>query len=283
MKIKSILAKGYFNKLIWYVLMTIFALIFSMPLIWLFLTAFKTPQQTVAFPPEWIPNPWTFRSFVEGFADGSFGKQICNSIIVTLLCLIGTLVSSSLVGFGFSRLQARFKNFLFIVLLGTMMIPSTVTLIPTYVLYSKLGLINTYVPLVIPSFLGVGAFSIFLAKQFFDTLPKELDEASMIDGCSWFKTFALIYIPNSKPLLIVISIFSFVGTWNDFFSPMIFLLDPDKYTLAVGLAMFRNQYGGASDIGPLMAMSLVSILPVFILFFIAQKYFVQGIATTGLK
>lgn len=272
-----------FRSFLWYLGMAVVAVIFCLPMIWMFFTAFKAPQQTVAFPPEWIPDPWTMQNFVEGFQVGQFGRYFLNSAVVSLLVVIGTVCSSSLVAFGFARLRARGKGILFVIVLGTMMIPSNVTLIPVYYIYSRIGWVNTILPLTVPAFLGGGAFSIFLLKQFFETLPKELAESAMIDGCSWIKIFLRIFIPNAKPALIVVIIFAFVNTWNDFFNPMIFLNDPDKFTIAIGLAAFKNQYGGAVDMGPLMAMSLISVLPILILFVGAQKYFVQGIATTGIK
>ena len=242
-----------------------------------------TPGQTIAYHPQWIPNPITLRSFIEGVEGSVFGTFFENSTLVTALCIIGTLLSSSLVAFGFARLTAKLKNLWFVLLLSTMMIPGTVTLIPIYSLYSKIGWINTILPLVVPSFLGVNVFYIFLLRQIFVSIPKELAESAMIDGCSWLKIFYKIFLPNAKPALIVVAIFTFVSTWNDFFGPMIFLIDPNKYTLAVGLNSYKQQYSGVMDMGPLMAMSLLTVLPILILFLVAQKYFVQGIATTGLK
>lgn len=271
------------DNAVWYIVLGLIGLLFALPFIWMFSTSFKTATQTVAYPPEFIPNPWTLRSFYEGFEGGPFVTYFKNSFAITFLCIFGTLFSGSVVGFGFARLNAPGKNFWFILLLGTMMIPGTVTLIPVYVLYSKIGWINTIYPLVVPSFLGASAFNIFLLRQFFSSIPKELEESAAMDGCSIFKTFYLIFIPNAKPALLVVTIFTFVGTWNDFFGPMIFLIDGDKYTLAIGLNFFKSQYGGAMDMGPIMAMSLLSVAPIILLFLFAQKYFIQGITTTGLK
>lgn len=271
------------SKIICQIFLCLLGAFFILPFVWMISTAFKTPQQTIAYPPQWIPNPATFRSFIDGYGNGIFGVFFKNSVIITTLCIIGTVLSSSLVAFGFARLNSKLKNFWFVLLLSTMMIPGTVTLIPIYTLYSKIGWINTILPLVVPSFLGVNAFYIFLLRQFFVGIPKELAESAMIDGCSWFKIFYKIFLPNAKPALIVVTLFTFVSTWNDFFGPMIFLIDPNKYTLAVGLNSFKQQYSGAMDMGPLMAMSVLTILPILILFLAAQKYFVQGITTTGLK
>jgi ABC-type glycerol-3-phosphate transport system permease component len=267
----------------WYMFLTLAAAVFLLPFVWMISTAFKTPEQTMSFPPVFIPDPWTLRSFVEGLQRGLFGLYFRNSLVVTSLCVLGAAASSSIAGFGFARLDARLKNFWFVVLLGTMMIPATVTLIPVYVLYARIGWINTILPLVVPSFLGTHAFNIFLMRQFFLGIPKEIEESALIDGCPWWTIFYRIFLPNARPALLVIGLFTFSRTWNDFFAPLIFLIDPQKYTVAVGLSFLKNPYGGATDWGPLMAMGLLSVAPVLILYVAAQRYFVQGIVTTGLK
>jgi multiple sugar transport system permease protein len=282
-KKNSLTGSSVVSALIRYLLLSLLAVVFVLPFIWMISTALKTPEQTVSYPPEFIPHPFTLRGFAEGFEGGQFGTYIKNSLIITVSCIIGNIISSALVGYGFARLYSKLKNVFFILLLGTMMIPSNVTLIPVYSMYSKLGWINTYIPLILPSFLGGSAIFIFLMRQFFIGIPKELEDAAKIDGCSRTGILFKIFVPISLPVFMIVAIFSFVSTWNDFFGPMIFLNDPDKFTLAVGLNFFKNQYGGAMDMGPLMAMSLISILPVLLLFLIAQKYFVQGIATTGIK
>lgn len=267
----------------WYLVLAVAGLIFVLPFLWMFSTAFKTAEQTASYPPVFVPRPWTLRSFVEGLGRGPFPLYFRNSAIVTVLSVVGAAASSSIVGFGFARLHTRLKNFWFLLLLGTMMIPSTVTLIPVYVLYSRIGWINTMLPLVVPSFLGTYAFYIFLMRQFFLGIPKELEESAFIDGCTWWTIFARIFLPNARPALLVIVLFNFSRTWNDFFAPLIFLIDPKKYTVAVGLSFLKNPYGGATDWGPLMAMGLLSVVPILALFVASQRYFVQGIATTGLK
>lgn len=271
------------SVVLWWILMSACSVLFLLPFVWMALTAFKTAPQTVAYPIEWIPNPWTIRAFVEGLQTGGFEYFFFNSAFITVMCIIGTVASGALVAFGFARLNARSKNFLFTVLLATMMIPGTVTLIPMFVLYSKLKWVDTFIPLILPAFLGGGAFNIFLLRQFFASIPKELAESAMLDGCSWFRIFWNIYLPNAKPSLLVVTMFTFVGTWNDYFSPMIYLVNPKKFTIAIGLATFKNQYGGAQDIGPMMAMSLLTVLPVLLLYLLCQKYFVEGVVTSGMK
>lgn len=275
--------KALFFRLLWYIIMILVSLVFCFPVLYLIFTGFKTPQETVAFPPTLIPKKWTLSAYEEGLSSGIFSKYLLNSIFVSGMVVIGTVSSAALVGFGFARLRSRMKNFLFMLVLATMMIPSSVTLIPVYSIYSKIGWIDTYLPLIVPAFTGGGAFSIFLIKQFFEAIPSELVESSKIDGAGWFTIFWKMFLPNSKPVLLVVIIFAFVNSWNDFFAPLIFLINPEKFTVAIGLNTFRNSYGAAMDIAPLMAMATLSVLPILLLFVFAQKYFVQGITTTGLK
>lgn len=275
--------KALFFRLLWYIIMILVSLVFCFPVLYLIFTGFKTPQETVAFPPTLIPKKWTLSAYEEGLSSGIFSKYLLNSIFVSGMVVIGTVSSVALVGFGFARLRSRMKNFLFMLVLATMMIPSSVTLIPVYSIYSKIGWIDTYLPLIVPAFTGGGAFSIFLIKQFFEAIPNELVESSKIDGAGWFTIFWKMFLPNSKPVLLVVIIFAFVNSWNDFFAPLIFLINPEKFTVAIGLNTFRNSYGAAMDIAPLMAMATLSVLPILLLFVFAQKYFVQGITTTGLK
>lgn len=275
--------KALFFRLLWYIIMILVSLVFCFPALYLIFTGFKTPQETVAFPPTLIPKKWTLSAYEEGLSSGIFSKYLLNSIFVSGMVVIGTVSSAALVGFGFARLRSRMKNFLFMLVLATMMIPSSVTLIPVYSIYSKIGWIDTYLPLIVPAFTGGGAFSIFLIKQFFEAIPNELVESSKIDGAGWFTIFWKMFLPNSKPVLLVVIIFAFVNSWNDFFAPLIFLINPEKFTVAIGLNTFRNSYGAAMDIAPLMAMATLSVLPILLLFVFAQKYFVQGITTTGLK
>lgn len=275
--------KALFFRLLWYIIMILVSLVFCFPVLYLIFTGFKTPQETVAFPPTLIPKKWTLSAYEEGLSSGIFSKYLLNSIFVSGMVVIGTVSSAALVGFGFARLRSRMKNFLFMLVLATMMIPSSVTLIPVYSIYSKIGWIDTYLPLIVPAFTGGGAFSIFLIKQFFEAIPNELVESSKIDGAGWFTIFWKMFLPNSKPVLFVVIIFAFVNSWNDFFAPLIFLINPEKFTVAIGLNTFRNSYGAAMDIAPLMAMATLSVLPILLLFVFAQKYFVQGITTTGLK
>ena len=272
-----------FSKLTGQILLCLLAVFFIVPIYWLIVSAFKTPEQLGMYPPEWWPSPWTIRSFKKGLSSGLFLNFFKNTTIITFLCIVGSVASSSLVAYGFARIRSSHKKIWFSILLSTMMIPSTVTLIPVFAIYSNIGWVDTYLPLVVPAFLGGGAFNIFLLRQFFNSIPKELGEAATLDGCTSFGVFRRVYLPNTKPALIVVSIFMFVNTWNDYFSPMIFLTNPKNFTLSIGIVAYRSQYGGTSDYGPLMAMALLSVLPVLVIYLFFQRYFIQGIVTTGIK
>lgn len=201
--------------------------------------------------------------------------------MITFLATLGGVFSSALVAFGFARLSFPGRKVLFILVLSTMLIPQQVTMIPTFILFSRMGWVGTYLPLIVPAWLGGGAYSIFLLRQFFMNIPMELDEAAKIDGCSNFKIFWYILIPLSVPALITVGIFSVVWNWNDFLNPMIYLKDSHDFTLAIGLTQFSSLYGSQTHL--LMAASTLVLLPILLLFFIGQKYFIQGVATTGLK
>ena len=270
------------SSIVLFVFLCLLGLLFLLPYFWMFVTSLKTNNQIARFW-EVLPRPVTMRSFFEGFALAPFGLYIFNTMEIGLLCVLGSLVSCSLTGFGFAKFHSKWKNPLFMVLLATMMVPQTVLLIPSYMLYSKLGWVNTIIPLTLPAFFGNSAFNIFLLRQFFSSLPNDLSEAALIDGCSWPKIFGLIYIPNSIPALLVVTINQLVFVWNDYLNPLVYLGKPSKYTLALGLNMFKGQHGGAIDPGPLMAMAVISMLPLLILYISFQKYFVEGIATTGIK
>ena len=259
-----------------------FAFLFLLPILWMFCTSLKSSGQIAEYK-QLFPNPATVRSYIEGFAGGQFGLYIRNTVFIGVMCVIGTVSSCSLVAFGFAKFKAKGKNFLFMVLLATMMVPQTVTLIPSYMLYSKLGWVNTFIPLILPAFFATSAFNVFLLRQFFAGLPNELAEAGRIDGCSWFGSFMRIYIPNTKPALLVVTINQLVYVWNDYMAPLIYLGKPDKFTVALGLNMFKAQYGGAMDVGPLMAMACLTVAPLLVLYVCFQKYFVEGIATSGIK
>jgi multiple sugar transport system permease protein len=221
-----------------------------------------------------------FSNYTRGLVFIPFFKQLRNTLVICLLCVIGSVLSCSLVAYGLSRIDWKGRDYLFILVLSTMMLPPQVTMIPIFSIFVKLGWIDTFLPLVVPSFLG-NAFFIFLLRQFFLTIPKDLSEAATLDGCSEFITYLRVILPLSKPALAMVGLWAFMGSWNDFMGPLIYLMDESRYTLSLGLQMFLNQYG--SEYGMLMAVSTVVTVPIIILFFFTQRTFIQGITLTGMK
>jgi ABC-type glycerol-3-phosphate transport system permease component len=269
------------RAVVWLVLLCGAAL-FLFPFFWTVTTALKTYEQANAYPPVWIPRPLQWSNFAEAWTilPQPFHVFVLNTYLITVLSTLGTVLSSSLVAYGFARLHFRGRNVLFLVMLSTMMLPSQVTMIPVFVMWNKLHLVDTFAPLILPSWFA-SAFSVFLLRQFFMTLPRELDEAAMIDGCSHFGIWLRIIMPLSRPALTTIVILSFLDGWNDFMGPLIYLNSLQKYTVSIALNMFQDQFYTRLDL--MMAASLIHIVPVIIIFFAAQKYFIKGIAMTGLK
>ncbi len=278
----SLSRRKVINASIVYIILTISALIFFFPFFWMLSTAFKSPAQIFAIPMRWLPNPIHWQNFPIMWELISFQTPLLNSIIITGGSLLGILISGPLVAFGFARLDFKGKDFLFIVLLGTIMLPRQITIIPLYIIYRHLNWIDTFKPFIIPAFFGGGAFNIFLLRQFFMTIPFELEDSARIDGCSTLGIFWRIFIPLSKPVLAAVGIFSFVGVWNDYFRPLIFLSSAEKIPLTVALALFKDVQGGL-EYNMVMAAALVATVPCIVIFLAAQKYFVEGIALTGIK
>jgi ABC-type glycerol-3-phosphate transport system permease component len=268
-------------KVIVYVLLVISSIIILIPIFWMLSTALKEDSEVYLFPPEWIPKRIYPNNFIRALTFLPFGRYFINTSVITFLSVIGQLISSSLVAFGFARLKARGKGLLFMLVLSTMMIPSQITMIPIFVLFKLLNWVDSFKPLIIPNFFG-GAFFIFLLRQFYMTIPIELDDAAKIDGCSYFGIYTRIILPLTKPALATVAIFTFMWNWNDFMGPLIYLNSREKLTLSLALSRFTGMYGMTAW-NLLMAASIVVALPCFILFFFAQKYFIQGIVITGLK
>lgn len=265
-----------------YVPLLIAGFFFVLPFVWMLTGAFKTPEEIAAYPPSVLPERWTFENFSGATAGVSLWRYVGNSTLVAVLSTVGALISSSLAGFAFARLRAPGGRVWFGVMLSTMMLPPFITLIPSYAIYQELGWLDSYLPLTVPQYLGVGcAFYIFLLRQFFLGIPSELFEAARLDGASRFRQYWQIALPLAKPALITVTLFQFVASWNDFFGPLIFLTDSSKFTLPVGIRFFQGLY--STDYGTLMAASTVGVFPVLLLFLLAQRFFVQGIATTGGK
>ena len=254
---------------------------FVIPFVWMLSTSLKTPQAVFRFPPEWIPNPVVWRNYVNALTMVPFGVYSRNTAIITAASLAGQILSASVVAYGFARLRFPGRDVLFILLLATMMLPWQVTMVPLFVVFKNLHWLNTYLPLVLPKWLGGDPFFIFLLRQFFLTLPQELDEAAKIDGCGPFRIYWQILLPLAVPGLTAVAIFSFLWNWNDFLWPLIILNDRMKWTIALGLSGFRDEY--STNWSHLMAASAVATLPCLLVFFFFQRYFIEGIVMTGTK
>jgi len=267
--------------LVIYPLLLAGAVLMLLPLLWLLSSSFKERGSIFIFPPQWIPNPVRFQNYPDVFRAIPFAHFLLNTVFVTGMAMVGQIASASLVAFGFARLRFPGRDILFLVLLATIMIPYHVTLIPTFVLFQKLGWLDTYAPLIVPYWFGGGAFFIFLLRQFYMRLPLDLDDAARNDGAGPFAIYWRIILPQSKPALGVVAIFSFLGHWNDFFGPLIYLNSTEKYTLALGINLFRGLH--QTDWNLLMAASVMISLPCILLFAMAQRYFIQGIVFSGVK
>lgn len=254
--------------------------IFMIPLLWMLTTALKPLPDIFKMPPVWLPNPPQWQQMWEPWIQRSFTLYFGNTLEIALLSVIGTTLSSSLVAYAFARLRWPGRDLFFLLTLSAMMLPIQVRLIPLFLIFKQLGWINTHLPLIVPHFFG-GAFEIFLLRQNFRGLPRDLDDSAKIDGASYFRIYWNILLPLVKPALAAVGIFTFMNQWNAFLTPLIYLSERKKYVLAIGLAVMRDEF--QVDWSDLMAISfLVTLLPL-VVFFVAQKYFIQGVTMTGLK
>ncbi|WP_288430893.1 carbohydrate ABC transporter permease [uncultured Agrobacterium sp.] len=253
------------------------------PILWMISGSFR-PQDELFGSSSLIPSAFDFGGYVRGWTglQVSFGKFFWNSFFIAILATIGNVVGCSLAAFAFARLRFGGRNFWFALMLGTLMLPYHVVLIPQYILFLEMGWVNTSLPLIVPKYLATDAFFIFLMVQFFRGIPRELDEAAVMDGCSPFRIYWKIMLPLSMPVLATAAIFSFIWTWDDFFGPLIYLNDINTYTVQLGLRSFVDSTG-SSDWTSLFAMSNLSLVPVFLFFLFFQRLLIEGIATTGMK
>ncbi|MFD0697462.1 carbohydrate ABC transporter permease [Paenibacillus sp. GCM10027628] len=268
------------KKIFIHAVLIFFCILFVAPFFWMVLTAVKIPTETFVFPPIWIPSKIELNNFVYAWTVMPFNTFLKNSLAVTGFGLIGQLISSSLVAYGFARFSFKGRNVLFIILLSTMMIPWDVTAIPLYMEFNMLGWINTLKPLIIPTWFG-SAYFVFLLRQFLMSIPKELEEAATIDGANAFQIYLNIFVPLMVPSLIVVGVFQMMNSWNDYLGPLIFLNDQSKYTLTLGLSQFKGNFG--VDMTSIMATTFLICIPPLIIFFIAQRYILDGLANTGIK
>ena len=266
-----------------YALICLGAFIFTLPFLWMLSTAVTPKEWVGVVPKRWIP-PWLeWSNYVKPWTYFPFATFYRNTLIVTSANVVGVLVSASLVAFGFARIRFWGRDVIFLMTLATMMLPGQVTLIPQFLLWSRLQAVNTYWPLIIPNFLGSAAYDIFLLRQFYMTITTELDDAARIDGCGWFGIYRRILLPMIAPAMGVLAIINFSFNWNDFFGPLIYLNEQQRFTVALGLRMFQAGRTGESRMPEVMAMTIESMIPVLITFFLAQRYFIQGITITGVK
>jgi multiple sugar transport system permease protein len=270
------------RKTVAYAVLIFGALLMVYPLFWMVFSSFK-PDQAIFSNPSALPTTWDIGNYVEGWfaTNPSFTRFYINSFAICLGAVVGNVLSCSLAAYAFARLEFPLKRVLFAVMLLTLMLPAHVLLIPQYVMFVKFGWVNTYLPLIVPKFLATDAFFIFLMVQFIRKIPRELDEASSIDGCNTFATFWHVVLPLLQPAIVTTIIFTFIWTYNDFFSQLIYLTSPESLTVPVGLRTLVDSSGGAY--GQLLAMSVLSLAPTFLVFLFFQRRLVEGISTSGLK
>jgi multiple sugar transport system permease protein len=257
------------------------ALIASVPLYWLVRSSLMTLGEIFIFPPLLWPKIMRWSNYYDAVTVVNFLLYFKNTMTIMIPVLFGTLLTSSMVGYGFARMRFPLKRFWFTLILSSLMLPYAVSMLPTFLLWARLGAINTFYPLTVPIWFGGGAFNIFLLRQFFLTIPRELEDAAIIDGASHFQIFARIMTPLIKPALIVVGLFTFLNVWNDFLNPLIYLNEEKKYTLALGLMQFQGTY--STDWSLLMAGATIVVIPPVIVFIFGQKYFIEGVTMTGLK
>ncbi|TAK26283.1 MAG: carbohydrate ABC transporter permease [Chloroflexota bacterium] len=270
----------YAQRFLVYATLVFLSAIFLVPLFWIVSTSLKEQGQVFVFPPQWLPDPWMWENYPEAMRRAPLWTWLRNTATITVFATAGNVVVSSMVAFGFARLRFPFRDTLFVLLLSTMMLPPIVTLIPRFVMFRELGWIDTFLPFIVPAWFGGGAFNIFLVRQYYLTLPLDLDEAAKIDGASNWLIWWNVIVPLSYPVLIAIGIFSFVHYWNDFLDPLIFLGQESLKTLSLGLRAFINPYDASWHIT--MAASMWLIVPMIAIFFVGQRYFIKGVAMSGI-
>lgn len=276
MRTRAWMEKGFV-----YLVLSAGGLFSLLPLIWLIRSSLMDMGQIFELPPIWIPSPFRFSNFSDALTILPFGRYFINTTVIVIFSMLGVLVTCSISAYSFARMSWRGRDLIFGLLLSSMMLPYAVTLIPTFIGWSKLGLTNTFIPLIAPAWFGGGAFNIFLLRQFYLSIPRDLDEAAYVDGASHGRIFISIIIPLTRPALVVVGLFTFLASWNDFLGPLVYLNSESKYTLALGLQQFKGMY--AAEWHLMMAAATVVLAPAIIVFFIGQRYFIEGITLTGIK
>jgi ABC-type glycerol-3-phosphate transport system permease component len=263
------------------------SLLFMLPFAWTVFSSLKSPSELYMFPPRWLPETPRFYNYVEVFEVAPFGRWLWNTVFVAVLATFGSVFSAALTGYSFARFRYPGRDLIFMLTLSTLMLPSEVTLIPLYLLFNKIKWLDSYLPLIVPSFFGGGAFLIFMMRQFFMTIPMDLDEAARIDGAGYLRIFSQILLPLSGPVLATAAVITFIADWNAFLFPYIILNDKAKFTIGIGIKYFQTIASNIDSMEPrenlLMAASLMMTAPIIVLFFFAQRFFVRGIVMSGIK
>lgn len=263
-----------------YILLILISIAMLFPFFWMVRSAFMTNREIMTTPIQWLPSHYDLENFKKAFERATFGKYFINSAIIVLVNMVGCILSSSFIAFGFSRLRFPGRKLWFALLLSTMMIPQTVLMIPQFLIWQSVGAYNTFIPLTVPCFFG-NAFNVFLVRQFYAGIPKEYDEAALVDGASYFTIYSKILVPMAKPVLCSVGVFTFMSTWNDFMGPLLYLDKENLKTVSLALQNFMGQHN--SEWNLMMALSTVITLPMIVVYFMAQRYFIEGITFSGLK
>lgn len=267
------------RKVLLYVLLIIIGIIMVVPFLWMISTSLKEQYDTVKIPPVWIPNPPRWQNYVDLFTQQPMLQFMLNTIKIVFFVVLGQLFFSSLAAYSFARIKFKGRTVMFFFYIATLMVPGQVTMIPTYLMFAKVGLVDNHIVLILPTFFS--AFGVFLLRQFFMSLPKELEEAAEIDGCNPFTTYYRIMLPLIVPAMLTLGVFTLMNTWNDYMGPLIYLTTPEKYTMTLGIAYFKGVYTTQWNL--VMAGSVLSVIPILVAYLCAQKYFVEGIAFSGVK
>lgn len=272
----------YIKRTLFYLLIGVLSFVCVIPLYWMVRSSFmKNTDIYVMDPFIFWPKKMLWSNYINAWNSAPFTRYALNTVMIVAANIFGTLLTSSMAAYAFSRVKWKGRDFCFGMILTTMMLPGAVTIVPQFLIWRNLQMVDTYVPLILPAFLGGGAFNIFLLKQFFLAIPNDLDEAAEIDGAGKLRVFLQIILPLSKSAMIVVALFTFLGNWNDFFGPIIYLNSKEKFTLAVGLLQFRGDY--ATKWNLLMAASTIVVAPCILIYLIGQKYLIEGISLTGMK
>ena len=272
---------GRVRRVLRHAVLILLSLLFLTPFVWMVSTSFKSNAQVVEWPPRWLPNPVQAQNYPGVFETVPLLTYARNTLIITVLSVVGAVVSNSVVAYGFARIRWQGRNVLFGLTLGTLMLPYQVTMIPLFIMFSKMGWVNTFLPLIVPAFLG-NAFYIFLLRQVYMGISEAYSEAARIEGASDLQILWHVIVPLARPALLTVALFQFLGSWNDFLAPLLYLNDQSKFTLALGLANMQSALG-LSDFGQIMAAATMIVVPVIFVFMFTQRYFLEGIAATGLK